>query len=390
MLSIDPNELQRLRYRQDQTLRSVDFRDQAAMAAELRWWHNRAVHNAYGVLEGLRVTLQSGDQSITVTAGLAYDCYGRELLLTEDHTLILPGVLPLAPQQSWLLVIRYQADAAAALDRSEAGVCPQTEQPLVAGHPELIWIAEGAFTIKTGVKLARLVYDEKGTVQLDNDFTPAVVRPMARPRIATGATIPGGTTWIPQYVYTWNYIAFTEAAKTTRKRATPAARRATSTASPSREALPRLTKAELNVLSSSNVLSELTSLGTSAWLPAISWWNWWPYYQYYLILSIVGYSTWIDTSAAGFTQTPCYFAALQGPLWNGNSVPALFPQISNAGPTGFLFTLWMPPLKRVDGQPTNEDLLYQFPNFAQQQKLYVSWLGLQSKATESEARHGIA
>src|SRR5262249_23851380 len=53
----EQRDLERLRYWQGQMLRSRDFRDQAAQQAELRWWHNRALHNAYGVVAGLGVTL---------------------------------------------------------------------------------------------------------------------------------------------------------------------------------------------------------------------------------------------------------------------------------------------------------------------------------------------
>jgi hypothetical protein len=45
----EPVEIERLRYWQGQKLRSRDFRDQMEMAAQLRWWHNRALHQAFGV-----------------------------------------------------------------------------------------------------------------------------------------------------------------------------------------------------------------------------------------------------------------------------------------------------------------------------------------------------
>src|SRR5918912_56411 len=77
-------EIERLRYWQGQKLGSRDFRDQALIEAQLRWWHNRALHNAFGVSRGLQVTRVPDADAFTalsVARGLAYDCYGRELLL---------------------------------------------------------------------------------------------------------------------------------------------------------------------------------------------------------------------------------------------------------------------------------------------------------------------
>ena len=51
------DELQRLRYWQGQKLLSRDFRDQVSYESELRWWHNRALHNAYGQNSGERIKI---------------------------------------------------------------------------------------------------------------------------------------------------------------------------------------------------------------------------------------------------------------------------------------------------------------------------------------------
>src|ERR1035438_9079967 len=81
-------ELERLQYWQGQMLRSRDFRDDGAIEAQRRWWHNRAVHAAFGVNYGLQVTgdASTGTLVLTVPCGLAYDCFGRELILKKDAT----------------------------------------------------------------------------------------------------------------------------------------------------------------------------------------------------------------------------------------------------------------------------------------------------------------
>src|SRR5579864_1624026 len=45
-------ELERTRYWQGQLLKSGDLNGQVSTDLQLRWWHNRALHNAYGVALG--------------------------------------------------------------------------------------------------------------------------------------------------------------------------------------------------------------------------------------------------------------------------------------------------------------------------------------------------
>jgi hypothetical protein len=59
---------------------------------------------------------------------------------------------------------------------------------------------------------------------------------------------------------------------------------------------------------------------------------------------VVGVQTHIDTSAAGFTATPNYFATLLSPGWDlGKSefAPAFFPQVAESSVDGFTFRLLM-------------------------------------------------
>src|ERR1700682_746080 len=88
MRMVERRDLERLSYWQGQMLRSRDFRDDAAFEAQRRWWHNRALHSAFGVSYGLHVTVDSstGEMILTVGCGLAYDCFGRELILRQDRT----------------------------------------------------------------------------------------------------------------------------------------------------------------------------------------------------------------------------------------------------------------------------------------------------------------
>jgi hypothetical protein len=160
-----PLTLERLRHVPGELLRSGDLRDQVAGDAELLWWHQRAVHDAAGVVAGLVVHSEKGGP-VSVTPGLAYDSRGRELVLTRQATIDLPDV-----EHPLVLVLRH------------CGARP----------PELAWVALGRLDRCAGVPLARL--DPGG----DGQPQPwaARGRGTARPRVASGATLSGATAWAP-------------------------------------------------------------------------------------------------------------------------------------------------------------------------------------------------
>ena len=73
-----------------QLLRARDLRDDFQTEPQLRWWHTVGFHNTWGIAEGLTVSTLGGEQGLHVAPGLAFDCYGRELLLTEPELVRLP------------------------------------------------------------------------------------------------------------------------------------------------------------------------------------------------------------------------------------------------------------------------------------------------------------
>jgi hypothetical protein len=159
-----PVDLQRMRHVSRQMLLSRDFRDQGVTDAELRWWHQRAVHDAFGVADGLTVLRSAGGSSVTVEPGLAYDCYGRELRLRAPRTVAIPG-----SGQPLTLVARFRQDGAEA---------------------DLMWQSSGRVRPDSGVPLA----------QDPEPATPPAVpyaRSLAAPRVQFGATQPGATAWEP-------------------------------------------------------------------------------------------------------------------------------------------------------------------------------------------------
>jgi hypothetical protein len=180
MESEDQRVIQRLRYTQRQLLRSQDFATQQAVEVQLRAWHNRAIHRAYGVapgvLEGLRVAECEQHGRVCVEAGIAYDAFGRELILQGRQMLAWPKL-----QEPALLILRSKLGS---------GACGLGIDALGAARPvELVWIAERRFSVRDGVALARASEAKLTPFQL------LEVRPLARPRMASGSTIPGATLW---------------------------------------------------------------------------------------------------------------------------------------------------------------------------------------------------
>jgi hypothetical protein len=231
----------RLRHGQGESLSGQDFSEQTAQDDQLRWWHNRALHRAYGVVQGLEVDLASEPGTAVVSPGLAYDQQGRELILrTERRIAVPPGPDP------YRLVIGY---------RTVGG----PDGAVVLG-----WVPLGRPVACAGVPLA----SSDGAT-----FTPPRARPIAVPRIGQGV---------------------------------------------------------------------VNAPITSAW---DSWTEMFADGRHQ-----IGVQRWIDTSAAGFTATPCYFVQYTGSLWFTTSfigsvlelpIQPLY-HVTDANKDGFLFRMLVP------------------------------------------------
>lgn len=275
-------ELERLRYWQGQRLRSRDFRDQLAIEAQLRWWHNRALHDAYGVSTGFIVSAvpTSGTlRALRVTCGLAYDYFGRELILQDTREIPVPPAPGEGNPQGVgiTLLLRYKQSGQFSQQIDLVPVCLPCASASVQEEPDFVWQPSDRVQVTDGVPLARVHYDGQQAF-LNLPLTAPLSRPLARPYLASGATLPDHTLWERWIV-------------------------------------------------------EVNGLPTQ-----------------------VGVETKIDTSAAGFTRTPCYFAWLQGALLDEHGQPWLFPYFANiaeASPTGFIFRILLPRVPSRDSPGAN-------------------------------------
>ena len=399
------DELQRLRYWQGQKLLSRDFRDQASYESELRWWHNRALHNAYGVSYGFQVALD--DTHVEINCGVGYDCYGRELILQVPKRMVVPepdekfepvtlvaniaaadqhissrevlmGTVDCSPNRmtptfQWkqsrccqfvdgvpLAEISYEPSAPLESLPANVRFPPSPDQKVYYDAEKKLLIAIEGLTPEEEAELRKLSDDpafaaaidklvaaDQRTPVLNAYFVQRRARAFTRPRIGSGATVAGDTAW--------------------------------------------------------DLWTEIIRDPAGHKVPAD-----------------LGVQVTVDTSGAGFTETPCYFAWLQGTLWDQvhlNFFPVPIVHIDRETYHRFRFRLWMPSIIALIGariryanvdpdlstgttplQPVNMRFLNRgttansaianaqtqprsfatdFVNFARQQKLSVCWMGIQ-------------
>jgi hypothetical protein len=274
-------ELERLRYWQGQRLRARDFRDQLAIEAQLRQWHNRALHSVYGVSMGFIVSAVPANgtlRALQVTCGLAYDCFGRGLILQGTREIPVPPAPPPEGNRqvtTLTLLLRYKEETPRPQRHGQAASYLPCFDPGFEGEPDLVWRKSDHVQVTNGVPIAQVNFDNQ-TASLDQQFKVPLSRPLARPHLASGETLPGHTVWEAWFL-------------------------------------------------------DSPVIGRPA--------------------PVIGLQTSIDTSAAGFTQTPCYFAWLQGSLVDGQGQPLLCPYFANiaaASPTGFIFRLLLPEVPNRD------------------------------------------
>ncbi len=199
-------DFERFIYRQGQLLSSRDFRDQRRMEEARRWMHNSAVHNAWGVAIGYEFSLSGNNPSsweageiLTVHPGIAYDCFGRELILTntveftrdtfQDERGDLREDLR---GQTIFLVLRYQ-DAVNTRSENCLGSTNSTGVP----PPLLQWKPKSEVCYGPDVPVLFVSFAANGAANGASiqPYSAGRARPQARPRIAFGRTVAGQTAW---------------------------------------------------------------------------------------------------------------------------------------------------------------------------------------------------
>src|SRR2546423_14021062 len=104
-------DLERITFFDGQQLTASDLTDLQGANRELRWLHNRSLHN-WGIGTGLGVMGERGSRTVTVAPGYGIDHAGREIILTETQVLPVPAVASAAGGQEavFYIVAAYRPD----------------------------------------------------------------------------------------------------------------------------------------------------------------------------------------------------------------------------------------------------------------------------------------
>lgn len=197
MSTLDLPALQRPSFFEGQRLMADDLADVQTYHRELRWLHNRSLHN-WGIAFGLAVTGKRGEKAVRLQGGLALDCRGRELILSDTQELPIPAVAGASDGSgpaTYYLTLRYAEDADL-VPEIRNGVCGTSgavrrpEQPLVR------WLdPDEDFQIGLDIVVASI---QVQNCQLLKDVSAAERRdalPAQQPYVAAGRTQAGQTAW---------------------------------------------------------------------------------------------------------------------------------------------------------------------------------------------------
>ena len=185
-----------------QRLEPGDLRAAQDEAREMRWLHNRALHD-WGVVSGLAVRGERGASSVRVEAGLAHDELGRELILGGAVDLGVPPVAgPPGGERTFQLTIAYAEDADVEPQRrggpcGAEGAVRRPEGARVGWREEAS--ADAGARPRAGIDIV-LAEAAVSACRLAAPLSSAARREAAgatRPHIASGATPAGATAWRP-------------------------------------------------------------------------------------------------------------------------------------------------------------------------------------------------
>ena len=204
--------IERLQFFNGQRLFAPDLQGIEAFNREMRWLHNKSLHQP-GIGSGFAVYGKKGDRQVTIGTGYAIDALGREIVLTESHVESVPPVAaePDGKSVFYDLTISYPDDSELEEAETREGVCLPRGVVRLREAPVFCWARlepdeQGSLhakshklkeEIKNGLKiiLARL---EVLNCQLENDVSVAQrrsARPAKQPYVACGMEKPAWQIW---------------------------------------------------------------------------------------------------------------------------------------------------------------------------------------------------
>lgn len=187
--------LERVLFFNGQRLTAEDLTAAQNVNREMRWLHNRSLHQ-WGIAAGMAITGQKGERQVTIAPGYALDAGGREIVLGEARTLPVP---PLAGENGEPairdLTISYPADAEVEVTETRTGICLPAGAVRLGEAPVIRWLETSQVRTGFDIVLARASIRN---CQLDVQLALIPrrnARPPQQPAIACGQTPEGATVW---------------------------------------------------------------------------------------------------------------------------------------------------------------------------------------------------
>ena len=160
----ETRDLERRTFFAGERLTDVDLNDQEAFHRELRWLHNRSLHQP-GIGNGYAVAGAKGDRAVTIGPGYALDAYGREIVLLQTITESIPPVAgePGGLPAFYYLAVSYPDDSQLPTAETRQGLCGTLGAVRLSEQPLLCWIrlavdtTTGAYLVPRDAGLRRQV-----------------------------------------------------------------------------------------------------------------------------------------------------------------------------------------------------------------------------------------
>lgn len=132
--------VERLQFFNGQRLFADDLQGIEAFNREMRWLHNRSLHQP-GIGNGYVVRSEQ-ERSVWIGAGYALDALGREIVLTQPQTLQVPPVAGDEGGQPAIfdLAVRYPDDADLEEAETRLGVCNTRGVVRLQEAPIFCWV----------------------------------------------------------------------------------------------------------------------------------------------------------------------------------------------------------------------------------------------------------
>jgi hypothetical protein len=194
----DIPDLSRVAFFDGQRLAAADLNEAATVQRELRWLHNRSLHN-WGIGLGFAVSGAAGDHQVRVEPGYAIDCRGREIILTEAISQAVPARVGGAGGQPaiYYLLAAYPDDARLAVLERRQGECGADGAVRLEERAAIYWKAQGEQTIASGeeIVLAQAAVQNCALASPLSLAQRRSARPAQQPYVAAGASPVPGTGW---------------------------------------------------------------------------------------------------------------------------------------------------------------------------------------------------